>query len=74
MVRKDVIEQKFAEYDQSKALNSIQDQYGKVSSEEYAELQNQAIENQKKEGKKVREFLWEILRNAKVQKSFPPAL
>ena len=73
-IRKDVLEKKFQEYDESAAIGSIQEKWGKVSEEEYRQLQIEATEEYKQKGLKDREFFWELLRKAKVRKSFPTAL
>ena len=73
-IRKDVLEKKFQEHDEKAAIDSIQSQWGKVSEEEYPELQMEAVKEYQQKGQKDREFFWELLRRSTVRKSFPAAL
>ena len=73
-IRKDVLEKRFQEHDEAAAIDSIQDQFGKVSDEESVKLQIEATEQYKIIGQKDRAFFWELLQKAEVQKEFPPAL
>lgn len=76
-IRKDVLEDKFEEFDRRQVNSRAQElTNGKIPElwADYLKIQQEAEEIQKSEGQKDREFYWKLIQNGTVKKDFPAAL
>ena len=76
-IRKDVLEDKFEEFDRRQVNSRVQELTNGKIPELWADLvkvEQEAKEIQKAEGEKDREFFWKLIQNGTMKKDFPAAL